>query len=71
MSATVNYATEKAKVTYAGAVSTQDLIAVIESTGYRAALPVPKVSGATAAAGSGDLSKTRRTMRSPGCDSAW
>jgi Cu+-exporting ATPase len=54
VSATVNYATEKAKVTYAGAVSPQDLIATIVATGYTAALPVPKVSGAVAAAGSGD-----------------
>jgi len=44
VSATVNYATEKAKVTYAGTVTPQDLVAVVEATGYTAALPVPKVS---------------------------
>src|ERR1035437_1236937 len=53
VSATVNFATEKAKVTYAGVASPQDLIVVIEATGYSAALPVPKVS-ATSAAGPGD-----------------
>jgi Cu+-exporting ATPase len=46
--ATVNYATEKAKVTFAGTVSPQDLVATIEATGYTAALPVPKVHSAAA-----------------------
>jgi len=55
VSATVNYATEKAKVTYAGTVSPQDLIVVIEATGYTAALPVPKPNAATTASGSGDF----------------
>ncbi|MFI5478072.1 heavy metal translocating P-type ATPase [Streptomyces rubiginosohelvolus] len=40
--ATVNYATEKAKVTYAGAdVSVDDLIATVEATGYTARPPAP------------------------------
>ncbi|WP_424567924.1 heavy metal translocating P-type ATPase [Streptomyces sp. CH-036] len=40
--ATVNYATEKAKVTYAGAdVSVEDLIATVEATGYTARPPAP------------------------------
>jgi Cu+-exporting ATPase len=54
VSATVNFATEEAKVTYAGVVSPQDLIATVEATGYSAALHVPKVSGATSAARPGD-----------------
>jgi len=49
VSATVNYATEKAKVTYAGTVTPQDLVATVEATGYSAVLPAPKVSSATAA----------------------
>jgi len=49
VSATVNYATEKAKVTYVGTVTSQDLVAVVEATGYTAALPAPKVNSATAA----------------------
>ena len=60
VSATVNYATEKAKVTYTGTVSPQDLIAVIKATGYGAALPVPKVSDATAATASGDLEQDEK-----------
>ncbi|MFI8993329.1 heavy metal translocating P-type ATPase [Streptomyces sp. NPDC053542] len=40
--ATVNYATEKAKVTYQGTdVSVQDLIATVEATGYTAHEPAP------------------------------
>ncbi|MFZ4271509.1 heavy metal translocating P-type ATPase [Streptomyces arboris] len=40
--ATVNYATEKAKVTYRGEdVSVQDLIATVEATGYTAEEPPP------------------------------
>lgn len=40
--ATVNYATEKAKVSYAqGDLSVRDLIATVEATGYTAAEPPP------------------------------
>ncbi|MEU3184564.1 heavy metal translocating P-type ATPase [Streptomyces sp. NPDC006923] len=40
--ATVNYATEKAKVSYAGdALSVQDLIDTVEATGYTAQEPAP------------------------------
>ncbi|MEU4800653.1 heavy metal translocating P-type ATPase [Streptomyces sp. NPDC023327] len=40
--ASVNYATEKAKVSYRGAdVSVQDLIATVEATGYTAREPAP------------------------------
>ena len=41
VSATVNYATEKAKVTLTGDVAADDVIATVESTGYGAALPRP------------------------------
>ncbi|GAA1804710.1 heavy metal translocating P-type ATPase [Luedemannella flava] len=42
VSATVNYATEKATVTVAdAAVSAEDLIATIEKTGYTATVPAP------------------------------
>ena len=41
VSATVNYATEKAKVRYPDGVTTADLIATVEKTGYTAALPAP------------------------------
>ena len=49
VNATVNYATEKAKVTYARSVTAQDLVATVEATGYSAVLPAPKVGSATAA----------------------
>ncbi|MGW0667108.1 heavy metal translocating P-type ATPase [Streptomyces sp. NPDC002746] len=47
--ATVNYATEKARVSYRGeGVSVQDLIATVEKTGYSAQEPAPPVRGAAA-----------------------
>ncbi|GGT96217.1 heavy metal translocating P-type ATPase [Streptomyces coeruleorubidus] len=41
VTATVNYATEKAKVSYGGDVSVGDLIATVEATGYTAQEPAP------------------------------
>ncbi|MFD4257112.1 heavy metal translocating P-type ATPase [Streptomyces sp. NPDC058534] len=41
VTATVNYATEKAKVHYAGDVSVPELIATVEATGYTAREPEP------------------------------
>ncbi|MGH8828487.1 MAG: heavy metal translocating P-type ATPase, partial [Jiangellaceae bacterium] len=41
VSATVNYATEKAKVTFAETVTPDDLVTTVEATGYTAALPKP------------------------------
>ncbi|THA28825.1 copper-translocating P-type ATPase [Streptomyces sp. A1277] len=50
VTATVNYATEKARVRYDGAgVSVQDLIATVEKTGYTAK-PVPRPAPKAAAA---------------------
>ena len=46
--ATVNYATEKAKVTVAaadGSVDSAALVAAVESAGYTARLPVPRGPG--------------------------
>jgi Cu+-exporting ATPase len=55
VTAAVNYATEKAKVTYTGPVTTDDLVAVVEATGYTAILPRPPVDeGAVAEAVEGD-----------------
>ncbi|WP_278260808.1 heavy metal translocating P-type ATPase [Nocardia sp. AG03] len=42
VTATVNYATEKARVDFTGAVSPDDLIATVEQAGYTAALPAPE-----------------------------
>jgi Cu+-exporting ATPase len=44
VTATVNYATEKAFVTVDGEIDAQDLIATVEKTGYTAALPPPPAS---------------------------
>ncbi|WP_214319213.1 heavy metal translocating P-type ATPase [Nonomuraea sediminis] len=41
VTATVNYATEKAKVTFPEGIDPQELIATVESAGYTAALPRP------------------------------
>jgi Cu+-exporting ATPase len=46
VSATVNYATEKAQVTHIAAVTSDDLIATVEATGYTAALPPPPCTDA-------------------------
>jgi P-type Cu+ transporter len=48
--ATVNYATEKARVRIEKEVSTDDLVAAVEAAGYTAALPKPKAPDS-----SGDL----------------
>ncbi|MFI6398735.1 heavy metal translocating P-type ATPase [Rhodococcus coprophilus] len=41
VTASVNYATEKAKVSYSGDITPDDLVATVEATGYTAALPAP------------------------------
>ncbi|WP_336215949.1 heavy metal translocating P-type ATPase [Nonomuraea sp. LPB2021202275-12-8] len=41
VTATVNYATEKAKVTFGEGINPQELIAEVEKAGYTAALPAP------------------------------
>ncbi|MEV5450333.1 heavy metal translocating P-type ATPase [Streptomyces sp. NPDC052535] len=49
VSATVNYATEKAKVAYPAELALADLVKVIEDTGYTATPPKPKTAAATMA----------------------
>ncbi len=46
VTATVNYATEKAKVSYTGSVTPEDLVAVVEKTGYGATVPAPPAAPA-------------------------
>jgi len=41
VTATVNYATEKAKIAFAEGVSTDDLVTAVENAGYTATLPTP------------------------------
>ena len=42
VSASVNYATEKVKVSYAPDVALTDLVATVEATGYTATIPAPR-----------------------------
>ncbi|TQK68674.1 Cu+-exporting ATPase [Nocardioides sp. SLBN-35] len=60
VTATVNYATEKAKVTYADSVSTDDLVAAVEAAGYGASLPRPAAAEGDAAAAEVDPIVTLR-----------
>ncbi|MFB8039510.1 heavy metal translocating P-type ATPase [Streptomyces sp. NPDC056004] len=58
--ATVNYATEKAKVSYRGEdISVQDLIATVEKTGYTAHEPAPPARTAEEGAGAGEADELR------------
>ncbi|MFJ5591162.1 heavy metal translocating P-type ATPase [Streptomyces noursei] len=62
--ATVNYATEKAKVAFQDDVSVRDLIATVEATGYTAQEPAPLVPAGgdgTAGGTGGDTGGTTET----------
>ncbi|MBC6460323.1 copper-translocating P-type ATPase [Actinomadura sp. HBU206391] len=54
VTATVNYATEKAKVRFPGNVDPGDLIASVEKAGYTAELPEPPKTAGAEAADAGD-----------------
>ncbi|WUD74813.1 heavy metal translocating P-type ATPase [Streptomyces sp. NBC_00510] len=47
VTATVNYATEKAKVAFGDGIGVGDVIAIVEATGYTAAVPAPPVTDAS------------------------
>jgi Cu+-exporting ATPase len=51
VTASVNYATEKAKVTFTDEVTVDQLIGTVEKTGYTAALPPPPAAADARAAG--------------------
>src|SRR5512134_1631940 len=53
VTATVNYATEKAQVTYTGEVTPEQLVATVEATGYGATLPPPPAPADSTSAGTG------------------
>jgi Cu+-exporting ATPase len=50
VTASVNYATEKARVTYSGGVTPDALVATVRATGYTAELPSPEAPAAPAEA---------------------
>jgi Cu+-exporting ATPase len=63
VTATVNYATEKARVTFAGPVTPQDLLATVEATGYTAALPKPpRTTAQTETTGADPTRSLRRRL---------
>ncbi|MER6283021.1 heavy metal translocating P-type ATPase [Streptomyces sviceus] len=62
VTATVNYATEKAKVTHAAGVSVQDLIATVEKTGYTAREPAPPQPSAPEDGESDELRSLRERL---------
>ncbi|MEU5406312.1 heavy metal translocating P-type ATPase [Nocardia asteroides] len=61
VTATVNYATEKARVDFTGDVSPEELIATVEQAGYTAALPAPKQAEPTEDAAEPDPTASLRT----------
>jgi len=66
VSATVNYATERAYIAASGGRSTHDLIAVIEAAGYTAALP-PSPGDADTASASRDAAARALLLRLAVC----
>ncbi|MEU0680116.1 MULTISPECIES: heavy metal translocating P-type ATPase [Streptomyces] len=67
VTATVNYATEKAKVSYADGIEVADLIATVEKTGYTAEEPPASATadesmGETAEAADGELLSLRQRL---------
>src|SRR6266567_7146609 len=54
VTATVNFATEKAAVSFPGTMAPDDLIEVVERTGYTAALPAPPAESAPGAGPAGE-----------------
>ncbi|BDT85505.1 heavy metal translocating P-type ATPase [Nocardia cyriacigeorgica] len=61
VTATVNYATEKARVDYTGDIAPEDLISIVEQAGYTAALPQPPAAPETAKAAEPDPTASLRT----------
>jgi Cu+-exporting ATPase len=62
--ATVNYATEKAKVNYRGdGVAISDLIATVEATGYTAKEPTPAGADSASASGTAEEPDLLRSLR--------
>jgi Cu+-exporting ATPase len=62
VTATVNYATEKARVSYPASVSPEDLVAVVEATGYTAELPATPRADPNAPAGDPTRSLRQRLI---------
>jgi Cu+-exporting ATPase len=63
VTATVNYSTEKAKVTFPDGVTPEELVSTVESAGYAAALPQPKKSDTQSASDPADDSTRELRQR--------
>ena len=63
VTATVNYTTEKAKITYADAVTPDELIAQVEATGYTASLPRSITLSDPTAGAQTDIADPTRSLR--------
>ncbi|MDQ1007376.1 Cu+-exporting ATPase [Streptomyces sp. V4I23] len=61
--ATVNYATEKAKVTFADGIDVADLIATVEATGYTAQEPAPAKAETAGTEGPSDEERADEELR--------
>ncbi|MFH8347053.1 heavy metal translocating P-type ATPase [Streptomyces sp. NPDC018045] len=68
VSATVNFATEKARVEYGDGVSVDDLIATVEKTGYTARRPAPAESAAPSPADGSDQDSAAPSTTEGGSD---
>lgn len=78
VSASVNYATEKARVSYGEGVRPEDLVATVAETGYTAELPAPPPAAGDPAAGDPlpktgllETAPTRPGRCAPGCWCRW
>jgi P-type Cu+ transporter len=63
VTATVNYATEKARVSFGDAVSTDELVAAVEAAGYTAQLPSPPKSAETREASDPEAADPTTSLR--------
>ena len=68
VTATVNYATEKAKVSYPTTLTPDDLVTVVEATGYTATVPTPRARRARLRP---TPSRTPATPRPPAGGNGW
>src|SRR5579863_10550069 len=62
VTATVNFATEKASVSLPATVNSEDLISVVERAGYTAALPAPSAEEAGPAPEPGETAGLRQRL---------
>ena len=67
ISASVNYATEKAKVTYRGSIDTAQLIAAVAAAGYTAAAPPHSVAPGVKTSKPRQQNPTRPPRCGPDC----